>query len=487
MAGARILVVEDEAIVARDIGSRVVALGYQVAGVAHTAADAVARAGELRPDLVLMDIRLGGRTDGIEAACAIRERFDVPSVFLTAYADDETLRRARATEPFGYLVKPFQDRELHATIEMALYRHRAERALRASELRLRTLVQLAPDAIVMTDVSGGVVLWNRAAEAMFGFSEREVAGRPLSALLDAEGAGRGAAVAAELARKGGLRNLEIQVAGRSGEPVPVEMSASVLLDQRGRPAGTVSIWRDVSERRRARLEMMSRLMTHELWEGNLYLVKEAAPVLSLECFRELLRAGYRGTMLSRSPAAGAPVDGAPQFEHRWISRRGGEGSLPPDPAALERWVDGLRRNQALLIDRLDYLVSEGGFEGTLRFVHRLRELAYLHGHIVVLSVDPETLPPGELRAFEKESSEVRARSAKALPEDLLEIVRLVYQLNGTGIKPTMREICSELGLSRPTARKRLRNLVRSGHVLLGARGRTKVVELSERGRRVFLG
>jgi DNA-binding MarR family transcriptional regulator len=260
----------------------------------------------------------------------------------------------------------------------------------------------------------------------------------------------------------------------------------VMQDDAGAKTGYVAIWRDISERKRARREMMSRLMTFDLEEGGLYLVKEAAPVLSVECFRELVRAGYRGTVLSRSPPGSISFGDAPPFEFRWISRDERDGSLLPDFLVMERWLDGLGRNHAILIDRLDYLISENDFEKALHFVHRLREVAYLHGHIIIISLDPATLASTELRAFEKEALETKTRSEKGLPEDLLEVLRLVFRMNGTGIKPTMREICTELGLSRPTTRKRLRNLVRAGHLLLGASGRTKVVELSEKGRRVFL-
>ena len=482
----KILVIEDEAIVARDLKDRLESMGYEVVGIAGTADEAVAKAGSLCPGLALMDIRLGGNGDGIEAAGALRRQYDIPSIFLTAYADEETLRRARATEPLGYLVKPFQDRELHATIEIALYKHKTEKAIRASETRLSTLIQLAPDAIVMADRDGAITLCNRAACSLFGYKPEEMAGRRLPELFSEEGADRGNAVVLELGRKGSIHNLEIAVPVRMGDPVPVEVSASVMQDDAGTKTGFVAIWRDISERKRARREMMSRLMAHELDEGNLYLVKEAAPVLSMECFRELLRAGYRGALLSRSPSGLPSPEGAPPHECRWISRRGGDGSLAPDLPAIESWIEGLRRNMAVLLDRLDYFISEKGYEQTLQLVHRLRELAYLHGHIIIISLDPATLATTELRAFEKEALEIRARSARGLPEDLLEILRLVYRLNGTGIKPTMREICSELGLSRPTARKRLRNLVRAGHILLGESGRTKVVELSEKGRRVFL-
>jgi signal transduction histidine kinase/DNA-binding response OmpR family regulator len=134
---AKLLVVEDEAIVAMDLQRRLTSLGYSVLATASTGEEAIRIAAETCPGLILMDIRLRGQTDGVEAAEAIRARCDVPVVYLTALADEETLNRAKMTAPFGFLVKPFEERELHATIEMALHKHRLETALREGEERLR--------------------------------------------------------------------------------------------------------------------------------------------------------------------------------------------------------------------------------------------------------------------------------------------------------------------------------------------------------------
>jgi two-component system, response regulator PdtaR len=126
MTTARILVVEDEGIVAQEIKSRLEKSGYSICAVAHDGESAIGRAGDLQPDLVLMDIRLKGSMDGIEAAGRIRERFNLPVVYLTAYTDSATLARAKVMEPFGYVVKPFETRSLVAAIEIALHRHRSE-------------------------------------------------------------------------------------------------------------------------------------------------------------------------------------------------------------------------------------------------------------------------------------------------------------------------------------------------------------------------
>lgn len=125
-----ILVAEDEAIVAMDIQNRLAAMGYQSAGCAASGEEVLALVEEKRPHLVLMDIRLQGDMDGIEAAEVIRRQFHVPVVFLTAYSEEATLQRAKLVEPFGYILKPFKDRELQSTIEIAIYRHGAEEEIR---------------------------------------------------------------------------------------------------------------------------------------------------------------------------------------------------------------------------------------------------------------------------------------------------------------------------------------------------------------------
>ena len=137
MSPTSLLVVEDESIVAMDIKHRAEGLGYRVVGIAASGEDAIKLAREEKPDLVLMDIVLKGEMDGIEAAEVIREEMNIPVVYLTAYSDEKTLSRAKLTGPFGYIIKPFEDRELHSAIEVALYKHKMDSKLRESEERYR--------------------------------------------------------------------------------------------------------------------------------------------------------------------------------------------------------------------------------------------------------------------------------------------------------------------------------------------------------------
>ncbi len=139
MAKVKILVVENEVILAEGLQVKLESLGYEVPLTVVSGEEAIQAAESMRPDLVLMDIKLDGKIDGIEAADQIRNRFDIPVVYLTAYSDENTLQRAKITEPYGYIVKPHHGRELHVTVEMALYKHRTENELKQAFIELEKL------------------------------------------------------------------------------------------------------------------------------------------------------------------------------------------------------------------------------------------------------------------------------------------------------------------------------------------------------------
>src|SRR5438477_3184391 len=189
MAKTRVLVVEDETIVAMDIAELLRRLGYEVAGTAASGKDAIALAAATTPDLILMDVHLKGAMDGIEAAGIIGQSTSVPIVFVTAHGDSATVSRSMESSPYGYLVKPFDDRVLHRVVEVALTRHRsdlaqkeqASQALWESEERFRLLVDAVEDySIALLDLQGNIISWNAGAERLTGYSVDEVMGRPMT-------------------------------------------------------------------------------------------------------------------------------------------------------------------------------------------------------------------------------------------------------------------------------------------------------------------
>jgi two-component system, cell cycle sensor histidine kinase and response regulator CckA len=156
MSTIKILVVEDELVVARDLRNRLTHLGYDPVASTATAEEGIKLAEALQPDLVLIDIHLAGSMDGVDGGGLIQKQFSIPVVFLTAYSDDATLERAKVKEPFGYIIKPFQDRELRTTIEMALYKAKMDRSLRESEEKYRTLFHTMGEGMVLHEM-----LWNQ--------------------------------------------------------------------------------------------------------------------------------------------------------------------------------------------------------------------------------------------------------------------------------------------------------------------------------------
>ena len=180
----RILLVEDEAIIALDLRHRLEGLGYEVTGIAATGADALALARSGAPTMILMDVNIQGPMDGVEAAKRISAFLDVPIVFLTAYADPTTVERAKQARPYGYLLKPFEERELASTIEMAVYRHRSEAQARL----LQQAIESAHTGIVVADARDArlaVTLCNPAFERITGYAATEVIGREVTFLEDA--------------------------------------------------------------------------------------------------------------------------------------------------------------------------------------------------------------------------------------------------------------------------------------------------------------
>ena len=176
MSKAKILIVENERIVAEDIKRTLQNLGYGVCSIVTSGVEAVKKAEQDNPDLILMDIVLQDEMSGIEAAEQIRTRFNIPIIYLTAYADEKTLERAKITEPFGYIIKPFDERELHSTIEMALYKNKTEKELQESKSRLQNIINNNADGIIIVDYKGIVRFVNPAAETIFSRKKEELVG-----------------------------------------------------------------------------------------------------------------------------------------------------------------------------------------------------------------------------------------------------------------------------------------------------------------------
>ncbi len=244
---ARLLIVEDEALVALQLQRTLVNAGYQVLDSVASGEDAIDKAIQLHPDLVLMDILLAGKMDGVQAAAQIRAHLDIPIVYLSAHAEDERVRQSIFTEPYGYLAKPVSIQELRATLEMALYKHQLYLQLSASEARWRTLVDNASEAIIVTDDQLNILSWNKVAEQLYGWKTEEVLGQPLKPLIGAIYAQETSAQAAQFPLEHGFWHGEVQQQRKNGEQITVVSSVTPIKDDQGKILGLMAINRDITE------------------------------------------------------------------------------------------------------------------------------------------------------------------------------------------------------------------------------------------------
>ncbi len=263
---ARIVIVEDEVIVARSIAKMLGLNGHEVPACVTTGADAIAAAASLRPELILMDIHLRGPMDGIEASERIRRDSDVPIVFLTAYGDRDHLERAMQAAPHGYLIKPYSDRDLLATVEVALHKHGLERELAERERWLGTVLRSLGEGVIALGPDQRILSMNAMAEQMTGWSDAEALGRPVTEVLPLRAEAGGAERVLPLARAMAER-VVLGLEGptllhtRDGREVPVDYSVSPIVDDQAGVRGAVVIVRDVAERRvlENRLAVSARL------------------------------------------------------------------------------------------------------------------------------------------------------------------------------------------------------------------------------------
>lgn len=306
---ARVLIVEDELLVARGLAKVLEAHGHEVVGVVSSGAAAIAAIDPLPPDVVLMDIRLRGDLDGIAAAAAIRARTDVAIVFLTAYGDRDHVERAKAVDPMGYLIKPYGDREVVATVEIAALRHAQQRALARRERWLDTLLHSIGDGVIAVAPDLRVHSMNAAAERLTGWRDAAARGHPLSEVLVVGAAADRYPLDEPLQRAMARREVVrltdvLTLTGGDAAGHPVDTSVGAIVDDDGQVLGGVVVLRDVSARqaletqlavseRMASLTTLTAAIGHELNNplgynlGNL----EAATAQNLPALRAALATG----------------------------------------------------------------------------------------------------------------------------------------------------------------------------------------------------
>lgn len=255
MSRANILIVEDSFIVAIHLQSTLENEGYEVSGKCDSGEQALEFIEKNRPDLVLMDIMLTGKLDGIETAAIIKAKYSLPVIYITALSDKATIQRAKVTEPYGYLTKPFEDREIFTVIEMALYKHRIESKLKQSEEKYFSTVSSISDAVVVIDREFKITFINPSASAMVHCLPVDAIGKTIQEIVQLKDNATGEFPVNPVQCQLGSVSLSampdnLLLVGRNGVERPIgESSLSPLLDNKENFSGLILIFKDLTERK----------------------------------------------------------------------------------------------------------------------------------------------------------------------------------------------------------------------------------------------
>jgi PAS domain S-box-containing protein len=258
-----ILIVEDEVIVAEDVRRRLEEMGYRITGIVSRGDQALSHVREFHPDLILMDIGLKGAVDGIEAAKLILDVEDIPIVFASACSDDATLRRAKTIDPFGFVLKPFDERELRTAIEIGLYKHQTECRLPERENMYRSLVELSTDGIATLDMNGMILFCNAQKVVMHGYSSPdELVGQSALAMIAPEDRERAGHLLERVLDGESLTDEVVTLLRSDGGRVIVEVSATLIKGLPNRATRVMCVEHDVTHRRQTDADL--RLAVQQL-------------------------------------------------------------------------------------------------------------------------------------------------------------------------------------------------------------------------------
>jgi PAS domain S-box-containing protein len=443
MSAPDILIVEDNRLEAQELHERLEELGYRVAGIACTGEEAIERTRELRPSIVMMNMRLKGKLDAIQIGSHIRDQYDTPVIYTTDYSSQTTIRRAGATGPFGYVFQPLEEKQIFATIEIAMIRHQLESKLRQSRQWLNTTLTSIGDGVIATDEQGMVRFINPIAAQYTGWHHTEAMGRPLTAVFSfVDESSRNLVDILNNKNESSKNGFKGLLLPRGGEPVPVEANVTSIEDGKGKVYGMVLIFRDVTQQRdaiqeikrqadraEALLQVASQLNSH----------LELKTVLNTICeiTNRALKATGTTAILQVMPKAVLRVMAAisddpilkalhePQFE---VPKTVFEGLLS-------------RENPVVVIHDLSELPSQPHFEGLRKAgVRTIAIAALFHGNDLIGAL---------ISAFTKQP--------RILPEDEITLLKGLADQASSAIENA--ELFEQVRAGRERQRKLAKNLV----------------------------
>ncbi|MFX0182584.1 MAG: PAS domain S-box protein [Candidatus Hodarchaeota archaeon] len=257
------------------------------------------------------------------------------------------------------------------------------------------------------------------------------------------------------------------------------VTISLLRDDKGAPMNYLAMVEDITALKQKEEDIKRQLLKYNVEDGNIYLVTEETPTLSQTVFKDLTSVGYEGFIISRTPERDYRTQVKEDYDFFWLTEKNGYKKIL-------NFVENVPNKSVILIDRLEYLFLKEGPKNAMRFVYKLRETTYLKNLIAIMSIDNTTLSEREIQILEKETQPIEPRFMAKIPEEFLEVLRFVYQQNNLGVKPSYSDIGEELQISKPTVRKRIKQLIATGYLIEHKKGKMKILEISGKGRSLFI-
>jgi len=370
----------------------------------------------------------------------------------------------------------------------AIERKRAEETIQREQERAQQFFDMAPVVMLALNDIGEVTNINEIGCSTLGYLQENVVGMNWFEQFIPDHAREGWLRIFRMMMRGEIdlvENIEFPVITDGGKIRTLEWQNSHLKKNDGKIFGALFSGKDITDRKKAEEHLKKRLMTYKLEDGHIYIVKESSLDASLKAFNDLLKVGYNGVVISRTPENELKRLVGGEISYYWLAEMENGQNVPPALQELEGIFDGIKRKTVVLLERLDYIISKNSFDEVLECIQRLCESAYLYGFILIISIDPVTINKGELRLIEKEGKELEPILTQVLSNSLIEVLEVIDEQNSIGLKPSYSFLGNELGISKPTLRKRIATLISDKYVNESIMGRRKILELTEKGKNLF--
>jgi len=392
-----------------------------------------------------------------------------------------TLERIAASQKFGnriFSVKAFKVADGLGLITTDITKRKMiEDELKENEEKFRSIFENAPIGMALTDLDFGLTQVNDAFCHMLGYPKSDLTQMSIFDIKHPDQKSKNNSFLEKMAKQSiSLYNTELKfIKNLKNTPVWARTTIITLQNEENAPIYYLLICEDITAEKDKETEIKRQLLNYSTEDGNVYLIKERTPVQSFNAFKDLIKIGYDGYIISRNEKNNYNEIVEENVKKIHLNVKNSSSEILK---AIAKIMD----KSVLLFDRLEYIFLTEGFEKGIQFIYELSDIVRLNDLIAILSVDCATFTEREVNILEKEIKKIEPRFITTVAEELRKILRYIYQQNSTGIKPSYSEVGRSLQISRPTARKRIKRLVITGYIVEQIIGKSKILEISSKGR-----